>query len=116
MPSGCGPDTGEGASGPQPEGIRATCSRVRSGSPADSGPPPAFRVRDSEDAGQDFLLRLCVVVLVLVQIGLPCLGVPDLQPGDRTDHHALLVEPGVAPQLGRDRAAPLAVRSLLVGA
>src|SRR5690606_15130286 len=92
MPSGCGPDTGEVASGPQPHAIR------------------------SEHARQDLLLRLRITVLVFLQVGPPGPGVPDLQPRDSADDHALLGQSGVAAQFRGDRDATLSVRTLFLGA
>src|SRR5947209_5121600 len=104
------PGAGEVASGPIAERTEAKRHPV-----IRCGPHTPRAAERSEHAGQYLLLCLRVAVLVFVEVPLPRLGIPDLQPGDRADDHALLGQARVATQLRGDGDPSLAVRSLLVG-
>ena len=56
----------------------------------------------SDQPGQHLLGQLGERALLVGQVGLPGLRVPDLDPGTRADDDALLVQPGVLAQRRRD--------------
>src|SRR5829696_6096550 len=68
----------------------------------------------SDDVVQRFIGGRGEVLFVGLLILLPCLGVPDLQVVNRSDHHALLREVGVAAVVGRQRDPALRVGVLFV--
>src|SRR5690606_16808498 len=69
-----------------------------------------------EDPAQRLVSRLRVILLVLGEVGLPRLLVPDFEEVDRADHHAVPGEIGVATVVRRQRDPALRVRALLVRA
>src|SRR5690606_21516408 len=58
---------------------------------------------ESDDVAQSFIGGRGGALFVHLLVLLPGLGVPDLQVVDRTDHHAVLGQVGVAAVVGRQR-------------
>src|ERR1700755_2285964 len=58
---------------------------------------------ESDDVVQSFIGGRGEVLFVGLLVGLPCLGVPDLQVVNRSDHHALLGQVRVAAMVGGQR-------------
>src|SRR5699024_10497502 len=96
---------------------RGSCTRATAdrGLTASAQPEEGTPRSPSEHTGQNFFLRLRVAVLVLVQVGLPCLAVPDLQPVDRTDDDTVLGQSRIISQFRSNHDPSLPVRRLFVG-
>src|SRR3954452_5616383 len=75
---------------------------------------PRVDVAASDDAGQDLLGQGGELLLLAGEVGVPGLGVPDLDARVGTDDHAVAVEPGVVAQRTRDRHPTLLVRHVVV--
>src|ERR1700753_1978266 len=78
--------------------------------------PPASASNRSEEAGHRLLLGVGEVLLVLIEVGLPVRRVPHLDAVVGPDHHAVLLQPRVRTQRGRDRDPTLTVWYFLRGA
>src|SRR5690625_4639070 len=64
----------------------------------------------SEDGVERIVTRLRVGLLVLLDVLVPGLRIPDLQEVDRADDHTFLVQLRVTPVIGGERDPPLSVR------
>src|ERR1700682_2685344 len=82
---------------------------------AGSGRGHDARACGSDNVAQSFIAGRGEVLFVGLLVVLPCLGVPDLEVLDRTDHHAVLGQVGVATVIGRQRDPALGVGMLFVG-
>src|ERR1700761_4475469 len=75
-----------------------------------------MRAGSSQDSWQPLLRRVGEGVFLLLQIGIPGGGIPDLQPGIRADDNAVPLKSRVLAKRRRDRDPALLVRYLVGGA